>query len=83
VRITVDLQPVVYTGLHRWLGEASEVGQPKLTLSDVVRVLVVKLLEDPELGADVIHAVPCSRGSLGQSIGRTDGHLAVLPLRLL
>lgn len=45
VRITVDLDPATYTALHKWLADAAEVGQPKITLSDAVRALIGELID--------------------------------------
>jgi hypothetical protein len=45
VRITVDLDPVTYTALHKWLADAAEVGEPRITLSDAVRALIGELVD--------------------------------------
>jgi hypothetical protein len=53
-RITVDLDPATYTALHKWLGDAGEVGEPRITLSDAVRALIGELVEgSPNLTARV------------------------------
>lgn len=53
-RITVDLDPATYTALHRWLGDAGEVGEPRITLSDAVRALIGELTDgSPNLNTRV------------------------------
>jgi hypothetical protein len=52
-RITVDLDPAAYTALHKWLGDAAGIGEPRITLSDAVRALLDELADSPGLAARV------------------------------
>jgi len=50
VRITVDLAPELHRQLKRWTADAAdELEAPDLPLADVVRALVRRLSDDPEL----------------------------------
>jgi hypothetical protein len=54
VRITTDLSPVAYRRFRAWLGEtADDLGVANISGSDVVRLLVDQLVDDPGLAAAV------------------------------
>ncbi|MEO6087751.1 MAG: hypothetical protein ABIQ18_32030 [Umezawaea sp.] len=54
IRSTVDLLPVRHADLKTWCGDmAVDIGVSRITTQDVFRVLVTRLLTDPNLARQV------------------------------
>jgi hypothetical protein len=55
VRITVDLDPPLYSDVAAWsVAAAAELDAPRVAQADVVRVLLRRLVDDARFSAQVI-----------------------------
>lgn len=64
IKTTVDLQPVEHRQFRRWCEEAAdELGLPAVASSEVVRVLIQLVQDDPTLAARVLAELRLSGGS--------------------
>lgn len=64
IKTTVDLQPVEHRQFRRWCEEtADELGLPAVASSEVVRVLIQLVQDDPALAARVRAELRKSGGS--------------------
>jgi hypothetical protein len=55
VRVSLDLAPQLYRDLSDWNGRtADSLGRSRITHADTLRVLVRRLLNDPDLAASVV-----------------------------
>jgi hypothetical protein len=55
VRISLDLAPQLYRDLSTWTDQTADaLGRSRITHADTLRVLVRRLLDDPELAASVV-----------------------------
>lgn len=64
IKTTVDLQPVEHRQFRRWCEEtADELGLPAVASSEVVRVMIQLVQEDPALAARVRAELRKSGGS--------------------
>lgn len=56
VRVSLDLAPQLYRDLSDWNGQTADaLGRSRITHADTLRVLVRRLLNDPELAASVVN----------------------------